>query len=174
MKQRVHELYRWEFNGVMIEGIVEYVGAYGVIASRYPHVRCQEPRPGDWIDQREWKAASDSQYIKGHEDFGRIGKLNYLDDGDFHFCTHEGSCYLGPNAAMDGAYASISGGPWYNFYQDDLVPTMELRTGRYWNFRGDSSQADNDQNYRIARPVFKLVANPRKVKAKEIQYDDNA
>ncbi len=174
MRHHVSDKYYWEFNGVRIQGIVEYVGAEGMITTKLTHLRCREPRQGDFVDLREWNEA------QGHDtdglsygDYGVIDKVNWLDKGDVHICTGGASCYLGKAADKPGhAYVSISGGPFSLFYKDELEPTMELREGRFWNFRGGYPSGDNGQNYYIKRPVFKLNPNPRKYVFKEIEEEE--
>ncbi len=172
MKHHVSKKYYWEFNGVKIQGIVEYVGTEGMITSKFPHARCKEPRQGDFVDLREWNEAHghDTSGLS-YRDFGVIDNLNWLDDGDVHICTGGASVYLGRMKDPDRVYVSISGGPFSLFYQDDLEPTMELLEGRFWNFRDGFPSGDNGQDYYIKRPVFKLNPNPRKYVFKEIDYD---
>ncbi len=173
MKHHVSDKYYWEFNGVRIQGIIEYVGHDGIISSRWAHVRCREPRVGDFVDLREWNEA------QGHEvspysylDYGVIDSLGWLQDDDVHICTGGASVYLARSTKPGYGAVSISGGPFSLFYQDDLEPTMELREGRVWNFRDGCPEGDNGQDYYIKRPVFKLNPNPRKFVHKEIEYEE--
>lgn len=162
-RHRVSERYRWEFNGVPIEGIVEYVGAKGIIASRWGHLRCKEIRQGDWVDLREWKDAN-GYHGEGYTyygDFGRVDSTDWIGEGWVHIILNAGSCYLDAMSDWSGGWVSISGGPFQAFHPDDLIPTGELKAGRYWNFRMDYAEGDNGQDYIIERPVFKLVPNPR-------------
>lgn len=169
MRHPVNKKYRWEFNGVPIEGIIEYVGAYGIIASRFPHVRCKEVRQGDWVDLRAWRDAN-NYYGTGYTyygDFGRVDRVNWIKEGLVHVILNAGSCYLGPRDDWSGGYTSISGGPFDTFFIEDLEPTMELKAGRYWNFRNGFAEGDNGQDYMIERPVFKLAADAQVYRSKE-------
>lgn len=171
MKHRVNEKYRWSFNGIAVEGIIEYVGAHGIIASRYPHKRCKEIRQGDWVDLSDWNDANGyrGENYTYYGDFGRVDRVNYIKDGLVHVILNAGSCFLGPRDDWESAYVSISGGPFKVFYMEDLEPTMELRAGTYWNFRGDHAEADNGQDYIIERPVFKLKADARVYRSGEAE-----
>ena len=98
--------------------------------------------------------------------------MGWLDDDDVHICTGGASVYLARSTKPGHAYVSISDGPFSLFYADDLEPTMELREGRFWNFRDGFPEGDNGQDYYIKRPVFKLNPNPRKYVFKEIEYEE--
>jgi len=179
MKHRVSDKYYWEFNGIPIEGIVEYVGAHGIIASRYAHRRCKEIRQGDWVDLSEWRAANGyhGEGYTYYKDFGRVNS-NYGHPEDLiHVCMNAGSCYLGPSADMKRAYVSMSGGPFETFWPEDLEPTMELREGRYWNFRMGWAEGNNSEHYLIKRPVFKLNPDARcfwkEIDAMEREFGDS-
>ncbi len=95
MRHHVSDKYFWELNGVRIQGIIEYIGHDGIISSRWTHVRCREPRVGDFVDLREWNEAQGHEKYKfSYNDFGVIDSLNWLDEGDVHICTGGASVYL--------------------------------------------------------------------------------
>ena len=154
----------WQYHNHHIKGIVEYIGAKGIISSPHMATRMHKPQPGDWVDLRDWLKVQpwwdESYEYDGwntfNAEYGRIERLNWMDDGDVHVCHNAGSAFLGMNSDRTGCYVSISGGPFGLFLQKDLEPTHLLRSGRYWNFKDDESKAHNGQYFTIQRPVFRL------------------
>ena len=132
----------------MSDFIIEYLGKEGVKTTPF-RLRIEKPKSGDVIDVRELK-----EYPFAGVEFARIEQMNFADvPGLVHSCVNMGSAFLSSRGTVQ-----ISGGPFFYCLLDELIPTWELRSAKFWNWGDNWSGPEQGVNYMIERPVFKLPA----------------